>query len=117
MDKYESVINFFTMSRDLPNRRGKRPMTIGAPLHVQCGDHGDERALRQLLSEVSAWPDVEEAPWSLAGPKMASLQVAEEAATADPSVFITGREFARVLFDPLTIYLSLPLREELAVAI
>jgi hypothetical protein len=59
-----------------------------------------------LLSEVSAWPDVEEVPWSLAGPEMASLQVAEDAATADPSVFIAGKEFAKVLFDPLTIYLS-----------
>jgi hypothetical protein len=109
MDKYVSAQNIFAMSRDLPNRHGKRPMTIGGPLHVQCCDHGDERALRYLLSEVSAWPDVEEAPWSLAGPEIASFQVAEDVATADPSVFIAGREFARILFNPLTIYLSLPL--------
>jgi len=25
---------------DLPNRRGKRPITIRGPLHVQCGGHG-----------------------------------------------------------------------------
>jgi hypothetical protein len=109
MDKYVSAQNIFAMSRDLPNRHGKRPMTIGGPLHVQCCDHGDERALRHLLSEVSAWPDVEEAPWSLAGPEIASFQVAEDVATADPAVFIAGREFARILFNPLTIYLSLPL--------
>jgi hypothetical protein len=109
MDKYLSAKNVFTMSRDLPNRHGKRPMTIGDPLHVQCCDHGDERALRHLLSEVSTWPDVEEAPSPLAGPEMTSLLVAEDVATGDPSVFIAGREFARVLFDPLTLYLSLPL--------
>ena len=97
MDKYVSAKNIFAMSRDLPNRHGKRPMTIAGPLHVQCCDHGDERALRHLLSEVSAWPDVEEAPWSLAGPEIASFQVAEDVATADPAVFIAGREFARIL--------------------
>jgi hypothetical protein len=94
MDKHARVIKICTLPRDLPNRHGKRPLTIGGPLHVQCCDHGDERALRQLLSEVSAWPGVEEAPWSLAGPEMASFQVAEDVATADPSVFIAGREFA-----------------------
>jgi hypothetical protein len=109
MDKHVRTINIFTMSRDLPNRHGKRPLTIGGPIHVQSCDHGDERALRDLLSEVSAWPGVEEVPWSPAGPEMASFQVAEDVATADPSVFIAAREFARVLFNPLTIYLSLPL--------
>jgi hypothetical protein len=62
MNNYLKDINVFTMSRDLPIRHGKRPMTIGGPLHVQSCDHGDERALRHLPSEVSAWPDVEEAP-------------------------------------------------------
>jgi hypothetical protein len=109
MDNFGRIKNIFTMSRDLPNRHGKRPITIGAPLHVQSCDHGNERVLRHLLSEVSGWPDVEEAPWSLAGPELASFLVAEEVATPDPSVFIAGREFARVLFNPLTIYLSLPL--------
>src|ERR1700676_1401875 len=96
MDKYGSTKNIFSMSRGLPNRHGKRPITIGGPPHVQCSDHGDERALRHLLSEVSAWPDVEEGPRSPGGPEMASFQVAEDVATADPSVFIAGREFARV---------------------
>jgi hypothetical protein len=109
MDKYMRTTDSFTMSRDLPNRHGQRPVTIGGPLHVQCCDHGDERALRYLLSEVSRWSDVEEASWWLGGSEIASCQVAEEVATADPSVFISTREFARVLFNPLTIYLSLPL--------
>ena len=109
MDKYANGANFFTMSRELPNRHGKRPITIDGPLHVQSCDNGDERALRQLLSEVSAWPDVEEAPRSLVGPEIASFQVAEDSATADTSAFIAAREFARVLFNPRTIYLSLPL--------
>jgi hypothetical protein len=40
---------------------------------------------------------------------MVSFQVAEQVATANPSVFITGREFARVLLTTPTIYLTLPL--------
>jgi hypothetical protein len=35
--------------------------------------------------------------------------VAQDVATENPSVFITGREFGRVLFGPPTIYLTLPL--------
>jgi hypothetical protein len=37
------------------------------------------------------------------------LKAGEEVATADPSVFITGREFGRVLLGAPTIYLTLPL--------
>ena len=109
MDRYGSAKDLFSMSRSLPNRQGKRPITIGCPLHVQCCDHGDGRALRQLLYEVIAWPDVEEGPLSVGSEEMVSFQIAEEVATANPSVFITGREFARVLLTTPTIYLTLPL--------
>jgi|SRR5580704_11563033 hypothetical protein len=94
MCKWVSAKNIFTMSRDLPHRHGNRPITMGGPLHVQCCDNGDEKALRHLLSEVSAWPDVEKVPWSLAGPETASFQVAEDVAIADPSVFIAGQSSA-----------------------
>jgi hypothetical protein len=40
---------------------------------------------------------------------LVSLQVGEDVANGDPSVFITGREFGRVLFGAPTIYLALPL--------
>ena len=36
-------------------------------------------------------------------------EMGEEVATDDPAVFITGREFGRVLFGAPTIYLTLPL--------
>jgi Family of unknown function (DUF5519) len=109
MDRYGSAKDLFSMSKSLPNRLGKRPITIGSPLHVQSSGHGDGRALRQLLDEVITWPDVEEGPLSVSSAEMFSFQVAEEVATADPSVFITGREFARVLLTTPTIYLTLPL--------
>ena len=109
MDRYGSAKDFFSMSRSLPNRLGKRPITTGSPLHVQCSGHGDGRALRQLLDEVMTWPDVEEGPLSVGSAEMVSFQVAEEVVTTDPSVFIAGREFGRVLFGAPTIYLTLPL--------
>jgi hypothetical protein len=109
MNKFRGTPDLVTISSSLPMRRGKRPITIGSPLHVQCGDHGDEKALRHLLDEVIGWPHIEEGPLSLGTQEMVSLQVAEDVATADPSVFITGREFCRVLFTTPTIYLALPL--------
>jgi hypothetical protein len=36
--KFGSANNLTTISRSLHNRRGKRPVTIRGPLHVQCGD-------------------------------------------------------------------------------
>ena len=56
MDSFGSAKNLITISPNLPTRRGKRPITIRGPLHVQCGDHGDDRALRHLVDEVIAWP-------------------------------------------------------------
>ena len=62
MDRFESTINLINIARNLPNRRGKRPITMGRPIHVQCGDHGDGKALRDLVDEVIAWPDIEAGP-------------------------------------------------------
>ncbi len=109
MDKFGSVKSLFTISPSLPMRRGNRPITIRGPLHVQCNGNGDDRALRQLVKEVMAWPDVEAGPLPVGSADLVSLQIGEEVATSEASVFITGREFARVLFGAPTIYLTLPL--------
>jgi hypothetical protein len=109
MDRFANAKNLIPISNDLPNRRGKRPLTIGRPIHVQCGDHGDVGALRELVDEVIAWPDIETGPPPVVSEDLISLQVARDVATEDPTVFITGREFGRVLFGPPTIYLTLPL--------
>jgi hypothetical protein len=109
MDTFESAKNLINIAPTLPNRRGKRPMTIGRPIHVQCGDYGEDRALRDLVDEVIAWPDIEADPLPVGSADLISLQVGEDVATGDPSVFITGREFGRVLFAAPTIYLTLPL--------
>jgi hypothetical protein len=109
MDRFRSANNLVTISPSLPNRRGKRPVTIRGPLHVQCGNHGDDRELHHLVDEVIAWPDIEAGPLPVGSAGLVSLKVGEEVATADPSAFITGREFGRVLFGAPTIYLTLPL--------
>src|ERR1700730_13050419 len=109
MDSFRSAKNLISISPSLPNRRGKRPITIRGPLHVQCGDHGDDRELRRLVEEVIAWPHIEAGPLPVGSLGLVSLQVGEEVATDDPAVFITGREFGRVLFGAPTIYLTLPL--------
>ena len=109
MDRDRSAKNLITISPVFPIRRGKRPITIRGPLHIQCGDHGDERVLRHLVDEVIAWPHIEAGPLPVGSADLVSLQVGEEVATGDPSVFITGREFGRVLFGAPTIYLTLPL--------
>jgi hypothetical protein len=109
MDRFQCARNLINIAPSLPNRRGKRPVTIVSPLHVQCCDHGDGRALRDLVDEVIAWPDIEAAPLPVGNGALISFQVGEEVATGDPSVFITGREFGRVLFGAPTIYLTLPL--------
>ena len=98
MDRFGSANNLITISPSLPNRRGKRPVTIRGPLHVQCGDYGDGIALRHLVDEVIAWPDIEAGPLPVGSADLVSLQVGEDVATGSPSVFITGREFGRVLF-------------------
>ena len=109
MDRSESVKTPTNITPSLPNRRGKRPLTIVSPLHVQCSDHGDDKALRDLVNEVIAWPDIEAGPLPVGSADLISFQVGEDVATRDPSVFIAGREFGRVLFGAPTIYLTLPL--------
>ena len=108
MDSFEGGKNLINIAPSLPNRRGKRPITVGCPIHVQCTDHGDDRALRDLVEEVIAWPDIETGPLRSSA-DLISLQVDEDVASRDRSVFITGREFGRVLFSAPTIYLTLPL--------
>jgi Family of unknown function (DUF5519) len=108
MDRFGSAKNLITLSASLPHRRGKRPVTIRGPLHVQCSDYGDDRALRHLVDEVIAWPDIEAGSLPVGSADLVSLHVGENVATGDPSAFITGREFGRVLFGAPTIYLTLP---------
>jgi hypothetical protein len=109
MHRDKSAKTVIPISPVFPTRRGKRPITISGPLHVQCGDYGDDRELRHLVEEVIAWPHIEAGPLPVGSADLVSLQVGEEVATGDPSVFITGREFGRVLFGAPTIYLALPL--------
>jgi hypothetical protein len=99
------IINPATLSI----RSGERPTTIRGPLHVQCSDNADDSALLQLLDEVITWPGVEARPLPVGSANLLSLHLAEKVATDNPGVFISGREFGRVLFGSLTIYLSLPL--------
>src|SRR6201984_997925 len=93
MHRFGSTGNLITISRSLSNRRGKRPITIRGPLHVQCGDYGDDQELRHLVGEVMAWPHVEAGSLPPGSSDLVSLQIGEEVATDDPAVFITGREF------------------------
>jgi hypothetical protein len=109
MDRFECAKKLIYIAPTLPNRRGKRPLTIASPLHVQCCDHGDDKALRDLVDEVITWPNIEAGPLPVGSANLISFQVDEEVATGEPSFFIAGREFGRVLFGAPTIYLTLPL--------
>jgi hypothetical protein len=77
-------------------------------LHIQCNGHGDPKYLNQLVDEVLTWPYVEPAPSVGDHQKTVSIRLKEIAAAEDPSAFIIGREFARVLLQAPTIYLALP---------
>ncbi len=100
------LINFFP---GLPNRKGKRPLTIHSPLHLQCSGHGDDKPLRDLVDEVITWPHIEAGPLPVGSVNLISFQLSEDVASSDSSVFIAGREFGRVLLASPTIYLTLPL--------
>src|SRR5580704_11341036 len=109
MDRIGRANNLVDNPLNLPIRRGKRPITLRAPLHVKCNDTRDDRPLRRLVDEVIAWPELEAGPLPVGSADQISFKIREEVATAEPSVFIAGREFARVLFGAPTIYLTLPL--------
>jgi hypothetical protein len=110
MDRLRKAKKFVDISADLPKRRGRRPITIRGPIHVQCGEHGDERRLRAIVEQVTAWPHVEAGPLPIGSANFLSLQLAEDSPVQDSSVFISGREFGRVLLGSPTIYLTLPLQ-------
>jgi hypothetical protein len=93
----------------LPIRKGQRPITVRGPLHVQCGDNHDDGLLCKLVEEVVTWPGIEADPWPLGSGELVSLRIAEDLANIDSANFISGNEFARVLFGAPTIYLTLPL--------
>ena len=95
-------------AEDLPQRKGLRPRTIRGPLHTQRNAHGDSKYLNQLVNEVLTWPYIESIPPVTFPPKIISIRLQAVAARNDPSAFITGREFARVLTVMPTIYLALP---------
>jgi hypothetical protein len=109
MKSLGSAGNPLTHLGSLPIRKGKRPMTIRGPLHVQCGDNHDATLLYQLVEEVVAWPGIEAVPWPVGTGELVSLRIAEDLASNDSANFISGNEFARVLFGAPTIYLTLPL--------
>ena len=101
--------NLIADLRSLPVRKGRRPVTVRGPLHVQCSDNSDHMLLRELVEEVSAWPGIEASPLPVGGGGLVSFRVDEGLASDDLSNFISGTEFARVLFGAPTIYLTLPL--------
>ena len=96
-------------SQALPARRGSRPQTLPGPLHLQFNQHGDRKYLEQLLDRVLSWPHVEPAPSMADSPDTIFVRLKQTAATSEPSVFITDREFGRLLLGAPTIYLALPL--------
>ena len=96
-------------SHGLPTRRGGRPKTVRAPLHIQCNGHGDLKYLNQLVDEILTWPYVESAEPFISRSNTIPIRLIEMAASSDPSAFINEREFARVLLGAPTIYLVLPL--------
>src|SRR5580692_8355165 len=98
-----------TRPASLPIRKGKRPITVRGPLHVQCSDNHDEALLFGLVEEVVAWSGVEASPWPVGSSELLSLRIAEDIANNDSANFISGNEFARVLFGAPSIYLTLPL--------
>ena len=93
----------------LPIRKGKRPVTIRGPLHVQCSDNHHDHLLRELVKEVAAWPGIDAIPSPTGSGELVSLRIEEDLASQVSSNFIIGQEFARVLFGAPTIYLTLPL--------
>ena len=109
MNRLGIVGDLVTDPASIPVRKGKRPIIIRGPLHVQCSDNSDDILLRKLVAEVAAWPGVEASPWPVGTGELVSLRVEKNLASDDSANLITGTEFARVLFGAPTIYLTLPL--------
>src|ERR1700732_780597 len=59
MDRVGSPKHLSIASGNLPKSRGKRPITIRGTMHLQCGEHAEDRRLRSLVDEMIAWPNVE----------------------------------------------------------
>jgi hypothetical protein len=104
----EKIIAVPVWPEDLPERKGPKPRTMRGPLHVQRNGHGHPKYLNRLIDEVLTWPYLESNPSVPFPPKVISFRLAADAARNDPSAFITGREFARVLTVMPTIHLALP---------
>jgi hypothetical protein len=94
---------------DIPARNGSRPLTFRGPLHIQGDGHGDSQYLNQLVDDVLEWPHVESTPPSVNRSSIILIRLKEFAAVDDSSIFLSPREFARVLLGAPTIYLALPL--------
>jgi hypothetical protein len=109
MNKSGIASDLLTHLAHLPIRKGKRPVTIRGPLHVQCSDNHHDRLLRELVKEVATWPGIDTIPSPAGSGELVSLRIEESLASQDSSNFIIGQEFARVLFGAPTIYLTLPL--------
>jgi len=104
----ESMIVAPVGSNGLPRRKGSKPRTFRGPPHLQTTGHGDPKYLNQLIDEVLAWPQVESTLSVADHRRTISIRLKKMAAAGDPSAFITGTEFARVLLETPTIYLALP---------
>ena len=68
-------------SQDLPIRKGKRPVALRGPLHLQCSNHGDYKLLRQLVEEVAAWPGIESSPLPVASADLGLANTTSHAVT------------------------------------
>jgi len=68
--------NPLTHLASLPIRKGKRPITVRGPLHLQCSENNDDTLLRELVEEVVAWPGIEAAPWPVGSGALVSFRIA-----------------------------------------
>ena len=93
MDELATAKNVIINPATLPIRTGKRPLTIRGPLHVQCGDYGDDRAVHCLVKQGLEWPDIEASPLPGGSADLNSLRIPEDVATDESFVFLTWREF------------------------
>jgi hypothetical protein len=93
----------------IPKRKGTKPTTICGPLHLQCGDSGDAKYLRKLMTEVLSWPDVEFTPPIVRSPDLISIGLKRGEGAIGSSAATSVREFAKVYLEAATIHLTLPL--------